>query len=605
MRPERTVIEAHAPRMHVAHSPARLADGKVYRYAYLRYEVWDDGKHRYQPKPLAALGRSDRIDPDRLESLEGFLKEWLRKDSSLPFDALRERFKEAEPALQILCSRDFGLRWILEQAWKELGYSDAVAELAKCHRYEFSVEIAVFAMVLVQLVAPQSKRGAAEWKDIDLFFPEGEHLSERHLYLAQDVLEEGYELVEQTLKERLESLGASTELLSHDTTTQGFYIRYDDEERAALEDERQAAGEVLRPAVINDPPLRMRGHSKNKRQDLPQIVLETVAGEHGLVIHHEIHSGSTNDNSLTPDTLEYLQRLGYRDVVWTGDAGTNSVANRRALREANYELVLGEGVSRTKVAEVVLATAGRYRPHPDKPELSYKCVITEATDERRGKKRPGPQRLYVIRKNSKEEHHALRLIAAHLKKVEAILAKGTPDKREALLHHRAYRRYVKRAACADKKKRLAGAVVLDREEIERRRFLAGKSVIARDDCTADPIETDQIYRSLFDVERIFRRLKSTIRLGPIRHRRADRIRSHVMIAVMAHNLGRWLERKTGETLERLQRLFHNLRVQQVRVGENTYWQCVELEEEQKEAIRKLGYDLPPARFTASVLDEDL
>src|SRR5690606_33676674 len=118
---------------------------------------------RYQAKPLASLGRTDRIDDQRLDSLEGFLKEWLRKDSSLPFEALQERLKASEPALRVLCSRDFGLRWVIEQAWEELGYRKAIEELALRGCHEFRVDVAIFAMVLVQLIAPQSKRGMARW----------------------------------------------------------------------------------------------------------------------------------------------------------------------------------------------------------------------------------------------------------------------------------------------------------------------------------------------------------------------------------------------------------------------------------------------------------
>ena len=75
------------PRVHIAKTRSKLADKTVREYAYVRYEVWDPKKGRYQPKPLATLGRTDRLDDGRVESLGGFLKEWLKKDSALPFEA--------------------------------------------------------------------------------------------------------------------------------------------------------------------------------------------------------------------------------------------------------------------------------------------------------------------------------------------------------------------------------------------------------------------------------------------------------------------------------------------------------------------------------------
>jgi len=591
-------VDAATPRLHVARSRARLKSGEEVQYAYVRYEVWDERKARYQPKPLASLGRVDRIDDDRLESLEGFLKEWLRKDSSLPFEALQERFKAAEPALRILCSRDFGLRWLVEQAWDELGYREAVAELAKHTEHAFRVDVAIFAMVLIQLVAPQSKRGMAEWKGASVFFPEGDELTHKHFYAAMDVLARGYPAVEQRLKQRLDELEVPTTRLKHDLTSISCWIRYDDEERAAIEKDRQASGEAERPATVNVPPLRMRGHAKNKRADLPQVVLEAVTSEDNLIVHHKTHPGNTRDSTVTPATVDRLQQLGYRKVEWAGDSGTNTVENRRVLRAAEFDFVLGEGVARTKVVKQVLKQPGRFKPHPEHPKLSYKCVIAEATDQGNGK--TGPCRLYIVRLHKGEREHALRRIRTHLMKVEGILKDGSAKDREGLLHHRTYKRYVRSSGRYEDGKRPAGKVILDRKKIQKLQSQAGKSVIGTDQCDADPLTKDEAYRSLLDIERVFRRLKSTIEIGPIRHRRADRIESHIMIAVMANNIGQWLERKAGQTLESLQRLFENLRVQKVKVGEAIYWQCVELEPMQRNAILRMGYTLPPTRFTTTV-----
>lgn len=592
-------VKAKSPMIHVARSRATLRSGEQVQYAYVRYSVYDPKKGRLQPKALAGLGRVDKLDEGRLGTLEGFLKDWLRKDSSLPFEALEERFRAAEPELRILCSRGFGLRWLVEQAWEELGYKEALAKLAAGREHHVAVDVAIFGMVLAQLICPQSKRAMARWNGAEVFFPEGEGLTSDHLYQAMDVLVEGYDSVEASLSEVLRELSVEVRRLLHDTTSIEFRIRYDDEERAKISQERRARGEAKTVAVINEPPLRLRGHSKSKRPDLPQVVLNVVTTEHGLVVHHSTHAGNTSDRSVTAEAVRRLECLGYREVEWAGDAGTNSVANREVLRGARFDFVLGEGVARTKVSREVLSAKGRYRQHPERPELSYKCVVAEASDERRGKKSPGRERLYVVRRNRKEEQHAKRRIEKHLEKVEEELANGSAKAKEALLHHRTYKRYVKPSGRHKKDARPEGAVVLDRERIATLRQRAGKSVIGTDQLEADPIAVDEVYRNLFDVERIFRQLKSTIEIGPIRHRRADRILAHVMLAVMARNLAAWLELRSGMTFESLRQLFANVNVQQVELGSETYWQCVELEPAQKKAIQQIGYTLPPTRFIVS------
>ena len=466
-------------------------------------------------------------------------------------------------------------------------------------------------MVLVQLVAPQSKRGAIEWAGTELFFPEAEHLHLGDLYSAMDALAAHWGAVERRLSEALREHDAVPVEFSHDTTTIVCRIRYDDAQRAEIEAERQASGAAVRAGIVNDPPIRMRGHSKAKRHDLPQVKVEAILGDNGIIVHHSAPAGNTSDQVLVGPSVDALQHLGYRQVSWSSDAGFNSTANREELRRrrrrsrlrrrARFEFVSSEGVGRTDVVEWVLSQPGRYAQHPDKPEVSFKCVVAQATEEERTTGEPGPMRLYVVRRNRHEEEFALRTLDRHLRKIEAALAEGG-EKAAKLLRHPTYRRYVRRdSRTKDEKGKPAGAVILNRDAIARTRSRAGKSVIASDDTALHPLVLDDLYRNTADLELAFRTLKSAIEVGPIRHRRADRIEAHVMIGVMAHNLGAWIARKTGMTIEALRRLFANLRVQEVESDAGRYWERTDLEPAQRQAFLALGYDLPPKRFTATVL----
>jgi len=586
------------PSLHLVRSRTKVAPGRVYEYAYLRYEVWDERKGRLQPVPVASLGRTDRLDEERVDSLAQFLRDWLRKDSALPFEALQARFETAVPAFRILCSRGFGMRLLIEQAWRELGYADAVAEILEDSDKADRLERAIFAMIVVQLITPQSKRGMSTWAGTEagseVFFPEAQGLELNDLYRAMDHLEAGYGKVELKLSEKLRELGLAPTELAQDTSTVTCRIRYDDVERAAIEEERQARGEAVRDAVVNDPPLRMRGESKDKRNDLPQVVLEAILGDNGIIVHHATHAGNASDKNLVGPSAKALEQLGYKQVLWTFDSGFNSAKNRDALRAADFELVSSEGMARTAVVKRVLATAGRYSPHPTKPEVSFKCVVETATEES-----PARERLYIVRWNRFEEEFQLRTIERHLDKAKKALAAGGA-KADDLLSHPTYKKYVRRdARTKDADGNPAGPVLVDREAVEHMKLLAGKSVIATDALDAHPLFADDLYRLTAELERVFRVLKSTIRVRPVRHRSAHRIRAHVMLAVMAHNIGAWLALKSGLTLEALQRLFANLRVQQVQAGSATYWERTELEPEQEDVLIKLGFTAPPKCFTVS------
>lgn len=584
--------------IYVTKSPTKLADGAICRYAYLRYDLWDEEKGRPQPVRLASLGRADQLDDNRLADLTGFLRDWLKKDSALPHEALKERFEGLAPTFRILCSKDFGLRFVLEQAWKELGYKEAIEEVTRKRGHEFRVDLAIFCMVMIQAVSPRSKLALSRWAGSEVFLPECAGLTVHQLYKGLDVLEDGYETVQKSLSESLRALGVPTTRLLHDTTSQHFRIRCDDEERFDREEARASRGEVRRAAVINDPPLRLRGHSKSKRGDLPQVVIQAVVGEdHGLVLHHRTHAGNTSDLSLTEEVAGELGKLGYKEIEWVSDAGLNSAVGRESLRLEGFEFVLGEGKSRTQAAKAVILERGRLCKHPEKPHLSYRASLCESTEGKTKRKR-----LLVLRVNAKKRKEDLARIEEHLERIQEALEKG-PHKADELLGHPALKRYVRRSNTKkDKNGKPAGRILLDRAAVAKARREAGKTVISSSIESKSPVEVDEVYRSLYKVESMFRQLKSGVKLGPIRHRKAERIGGHVSIAVMAYNLCAWLQYKTGLSLERLQTTLTPLRVQKVQVGKAEYWERVEMSKEQTDLFAKLGYALPPKRFTVGLFE---
>lgn len=82
------------------------------------------------------------------------MREFVRKGSTMTVEELKAHLGMAKPRLRILCSRQFGLRLVVEQAFKELGYSDALKAIDADSRTHFSIERAVFAMVLQKIVSP-------------------------------------------------------------------------------------------------------------------------------------------------------------------------------------------------------------------------------------------------------------------------------------------------------------------------------------------------------------------------------------------------------------------------------------------------------------------
>ena len=74
---------------------------------------------------------------------------------------------------------------------------------------------------------------------------------------------------------------------------------------------------------------------------------------------------------------------------------------------------------------------------------------------------------------------------------------------------------------------------IDERALQHARLMDGKLLLVTNTPDLAPAEVIRRYKSLADIERGFRVLKSEIEIGPIYHRLPDRIRSHATICFMA------------------------------------------------------------------------
>ena len=74
---------------------------------------------------------------------------------------------------------------------------------------------------------------------------------------------------------------------------------------------------------------------------------------------------------------------------------------------------------------------------------------------------------------------------------------------------------------------------IDDKALRHARLMDGKLLLATNIPDLKPAEVVARYKSLADIERGFRVLKSEIEIGPVRHRLPDRIRAHASICFIA------------------------------------------------------------------------
>ncbi|MFW8567400.1 IS1634 family transposase, partial [Orrella sp. 11846] len=74
---------------------------------------------------------------------------------------------------------------------------------------------------------------------------------------------------------------------------------------------------------------------------------------------------------------------------------------------------------------------------------------------------------------------------------------------------------------------------IDEEALARARAMDGKLLLVTNTKDIDVVDVVARYKSLADIERGFKLLKSDIEIGPVYHRLPDRIRAHAYICFIA------------------------------------------------------------------------
>lgn len=589
--------------------------GRSVTYVALAHNVRErraDGHEQTRPHLVLSLGPEHRHPPGNLEDLVAIaellyarrIKEGLGPQEAIA--KVRETIKERVSGLLspddgVQESRRIGMRLLLTAVWSELGLQETFRKAGRKHRIRaFDFERLVFGLILNRLVDPKSKLAANEWLRQDAYMPEAEGWQVQHYYRALDVLHEHHLTIEEDMGEALISVSApeDRQVALVDTTSMFFESRQTDAEVAELsaaweawdQDPNQIPPLRPRPAVVNEPPLRLHGHNKDGHPGDPQVVVASACLRNGLVVRHRVYPGNTNDVTIAKDLIKHLKGIPDETAkVWVSDGGMTSPELMVDLWAGNWHWLAAESLRKSKVARAhVLPVVGRYAAHPTKAQYTFKTVALPSEESPLGR----PETMVVVR-NALERERQLSRQVRHLDEIKETLgkqgkAKGGHSKAVcALIDHPKLKRYLKPS------EKRSGHYVLDQEAVRREAQLAGTRMLRTTLTDMEGFEIFEGYQLLQLVERNHREYKGPLRLRPCYHRMAERIKAHVMLTVLAGNCVRRLEAMTGLSMDELRRRFDRVLVHQVREGGRARWQVAPLSKKDREVLRQVGYrDLP-------------
>jgi transposase len=476
------------------------------RYVQL-VEAYRDDAGRPKQRTVATLGRLDQLDSE-LESVIAGLCRVMGK--AMP----------VAPAATFESARAYGDVWALTELWNELGFG-GLRKLFRRTRHAIDVEALIRVMVINRLCDPDSKLGVLRWLEtVTLPGLDIGTIEHQHLLRAMDALVERKEQVEEVLTGLLRPLvDQDLAVVFYDMTTirtEGLSQQNDDVRRFGMSKE----GLIAR-----------------------QFMLGVVQTAEGLPLYHEVFEGNTAEvSTLKPVIEKIVRRFPIRRVIAVADRGLLSIDN---LAELQAIALPGGGM-----LEFILAVPGRrYGDFVDllAPFHAEQCVNAE--QEVLGETKWDQLRLVVAHdsRTAREAGARRDAVIAELERKAAEWSAKLDDqdggKRKrgrklsdggarARFYHEVCEAHLARIVKVDLKSELFTYTV-DEHALTHARMMDGKLLLVTNTKDLAPAEVVKRYKSLADIERGFRVLKSEIEIGPVYHRLPDRIRAHAAICFMA------------------------------------------------------------------------
>ena len=499
--------------MYIRTISRRNKDGSEVRYVQLAHNVWDRKAKCAKAQMIYSFGREDELDKEALKRLARSISRFLS-----PEDALKA---EAGP-LAFLSSAPLGGAYVLDHLWKELKIDEALEKLLADRRHPTPVERAIFSMVANRALAPSSKLAVEDWVD-RVALPGVEEISVHNLYRAMDFLLEAQEEIQREVFFSCANLlNLEVDLIFFDTTSVYFETEEEDEDSG------------------DEPGLRKRGYSRDKRPDLPQAVVGLAVTREGIPVRCWTWPGNTMDMGVIKEVKDDLAGWRLSRVVTVTDRGFASEDNLRYLQRGGGHYICGEKMRSGKpVVEAALASPGRYRKVADNLEVK-EITVGEGEARVRYVLARNPER---ARRDKAEREAIVRSLQEELSRLKETKGKAHPKAACALISHRAYGRYLKVGK--------SGGPILDRKKIQEDERLDGKYLIRTSDDTLSAEDVALGYKQLSEVEAAFRSLKHTLDIRPVNHRKSDRIKSHVLLCWLALLLIRVAENRCDDTWRNL------------------------------------------------------
>ena len=513
------------------------------RYVQL-VESYRDDAGRVKKRTVATLGRLEQLGGELDSVINGLLKVSGRQAVS----------RGATPAITFESARALGDVWTLTELWNSLGFSELRRIFGRT-RHAIDVEALIRVMMFNRLCDPDSKLGVLRWLEtVALPQVDSKSITHQQLLRAMDALVDHAGAVDSAVAALLRPMiDQDLSVVFYDLTT----IRTEGLSTEA-HDVRQFG--MAKEGVI-----------------ARQFMLGVVQTAEGLPIYHEVFDGNAAETkTLLPTLGTVLGRFpSVRRLILVADRGLLSLDNLAALNDVR--------LSNGQTLEFILAVPGRrYSEFADLLAPFHRAECRAAPQEVIGELVWNGLRLVLAH----DPARAAEQTGRRNERIDALVAQADQwadklDGQDAGARHRG-----RKLSDSGAKARFFHAVSeahlsqiikvdlktdlfsydIDERARELAQMMDGKLLLVTNASDLDAPRIVARYKSLADIERGFRVLKSELEIGPVYHRLPERIRAHAAICFMAlilHRVMRWRLQAAGtglspdRALDTLRRIQHH------------------------------------------------
>lgn len=448
-------------------------------------------------------------------------------------------------------SKHIGPKLVFRKLWEDLKFDF----ILHSNHHE-----PIFMMVINRLCDPQSKLACMDWKE-EVYEPLWDDIKLHDLYLALDWLMKNKEIIELQLFNNIRNLfNQSIDLMLFDTTSVSYWGK----------------GEYA-------PNLLKRGHSKEKRSDLKQLIVGLLMTQAGIPVGHEVFSGNQVDVRSFPQIISKVKdKFGFLSrIVWVCDRGMISESNISLLENIKHEYIIGVRMRMLNAAQQQVLLVDKLKDfkkiHDNLyvkevildvevgiPEEENKSITVDKDknkainelDGKKGKKNKKEIKTKIVKRKFIVCHNPEKADedAINREQFKEIIQKKVLEKTDkSWIMKNGYKKYLK----------LKEDIIesIDYEKLEKEKIYDGKWVLLTN-TNLSYEEVAKYYKSLWQIESAFRELKSSLDVKPMYHWVDRRIKGHIFICFLALVMELCFRNKLGKKVSYID-VMHDLKKLQV------------------------------------------